>query len=219
MQGAGAEGIFRRVRWHGDSAGRIVHAPSPPPLLRRSTVSDFRLECAWCGTPLEGPGDASPPSAGGLSHGICLDCLGGMLQLPVTDMHALTTEEVDRLPFGLLELTRMGVVRRYNAAEAQLSGLSRETVVGKDFFREVAPCTRATEFEEHWRRLLREGGGDADFEFVFKFRSGHRLVRIRMLVSPELDRTLILVQDLERSDTRTERMMDEASRPRSSALG
>ena len=156
----------------------------------------FIVECAWCGsTILTDP--AATADRARVSHGVCVDCLGGLLDVPVTDMHALDADDVDRLPFGFLELTRMGVVRRYNAAEAQLSGLDPNRVIGRDFFREVAPCTQATEFEDRWRELLRQGGGDADFEFIFKFSSGHRLVRIRMIVSCDGGRNLILVQDLD----------------------
>ncbi len=154
------------------------------------------VECAWCGEVIERADDPNAP-ADRVSHGVCLDCLGGLLDMPVTDMHALDSEDVNRLPFGLMELTRMGVVRRYNVTEAEMAGLAVDSVLGKDFFREVAPCTQATEFEDRWRELLASGGGDADFEFVFRFQRGHRLVRIRMIVEDDGDRNLILVQDLE----------------------
>lgn len=167
------------------------------------------VECAWCGSVIERVDDPNA-AADRISHGVCLECLGGLLEMPVTDMHALDSGDVDRLPFGLMELTRMGVVRRYNVTEAELARLEVDSVIGKDFFREVAPCTQATEFEDRWRELHASGGGDADFEFVFRFRHGHRLVRIRMIVEEGGDRNLILVQDLEAVE-------DEAARLRSAS--
>ena len=160
---------------------------------------ELRIECAWCGDVLQRRQTAGE-DGDAVSHGLCISCLGGLLDMPVMDLNSLTEGEVNRLPFGWLELTRMGVVRRYNRTESDLSGLDPDRVRGKDFFREVAPCTQATEFEARWRDLIRNGGGDADFEFVFKFESGHRLVRIRMLVDPDLDQHLLLVQDLEAGD-------------------
>ena len=160
---------------------------------------EMLIECAWCARVIDSREEPDAPEDR-TSHGICLDCLGGLLEMPVTDMHDLSSDQVDRLPFGMMELTRMGVVRRYNQAEARLARTDPSRVVGRDFFREVAPCTQATEFEARWRELLKGGGGDADFEFVFRFEHGHRLVRIRMIVDPDLDRNLILVQDLEAGD-------------------
>lgn len=133
-------------------------------------------------------------SAARITHGICVDCLGGMLEMPLTDIHDLTCHDVDALPFGLIVLDREGRVVRYNSYEERLASRERESVLGRSFFSEVAPCAARTDFEETYRRLLEDGGGEADFEFIFRFVTGHRLVRIRMIVDPAREEQLILVR-------------------------
>lgn len=163
-------------------------------------MTTLKTFCAWCGSEIRDEGDATSraPGAAGhatVSHGICGSCAGDLFDVPVTDIYDLGTDLVDALPFGVLELAADGTVRVFNEAEARMSGLDGADVVGHDFFAEVAPCTRDTIVEERFRTLLARGGGDADITFVFRFRTGHRLVRIRMLVDPSRDRHLLLVQD------------------------
>lgn len=162
-------------------------------------VPDMRVACAWCGEHIEGAPQRHPSGADRTmrtSHGICTSCLGGILKVPLSDVYDLSVQDVDALPFGTIELTTEGTVLTYNAYEEELSGLDRNTVIGADFFRDVAPCTRGTEFQDHFHRLVEAGGGDADFKFLFRFRSGHRLVRIRMMVDPTREGQLIMIRDV-----------------------
>lgn len=163
--------------------------PDPPP------TGSLLVKCAWCGTTLRTLAASNTDARDRVSHGVCVDCLGGLLDIPLTDIYGLTEAEVDDLPFGVIGLDRHGIVRMYNAFEMELSRLQRESVIGDNFFTQVAPCTRDTIVEETFRSLLAAGGGDADLEFVFRFTSGHRLVRIRMIVDPAKETQLLMVRD------------------------
>ncbi|HET7435991.1 MAG TPA: PAS domain-containing protein [Thermoanaerobaculia bacterium] len=95
----------------------------------------------------------------------------------------LTAEELDALPFGTIQLDADGKILAYNRAEEQLSGRRRDEVVGKNFFVDVAPCTRVRRFYGAFqtgveRKLLNEV-----FDFTFRFPAGAREVRIRMIYS------------------------------------
>jgi photoactive yellow protein len=59
----------------------------------------------------------------------------------------LTDAELDALPVGAILLDTEGRVLRYNRAEASLARLSPGEVIGRNFFSEVAPCTRVREFQ------------------------------------------------------------------------
>jgi photoactive yellow protein len=48
---------------------------------------------------------------------------------------------LDELPFGVICLDEHGTIVQYNLAEARLARLDRSRVLGKDFFRQIAPCT------------------------------------------------------------------------------
>lgn len=148
--------------------------------------------CAWCSEWLEAPTDA--PEDAEISHGICSECVGGMLSLPVTNVYDLGAHEADALAFGVIGLDRDGVVTDYNAAEASLSGLDRERVIGRNFFTEVAPCTLETEFEERWKQLREVGEGKDEFTFVFRFSSGHKIVQVRALMKTG-GRSLLLIKE------------------------
>ena len=53
---------------------------------------------------------------------------------------AMSDLELDTLQFGVVEMAHDCTVLRYNAAESRLSGLPSDRVIGRQFFREVAPC-------------------------------------------------------------------------------
>ena len=54
----------------------------------------------------------------------------------------MTPEEVNALPYGFLILDREGVVQLYNRYESDMSRLGVDRVLGRNWFREIAPCTR-----------------------------------------------------------------------------
>ena len=108
---------------------------------------------------------------------------------------ALTPSEIDDLPFGYIALTRDGTILRYNRYEASLSRLDPRSVIGKNFFSEVAPCTQVKEFEGKFRAFANRDSGPAmlSFDFVFAFRHGLQNVRIGMVRSPANDEVIMTV--------------------------
>ena len=83
-----------------------------------------------------------------------------------------------------------GVVTNYNRFESNLSGLSTERVVGKQFFVQVAPCTNnymvAARFDEE--------SIDDEIEYVFTYKMKPTKVRLRLLKSPGSDHQYVLVE-------------------------
>ena len=55
-------------------------------------------------------------------------------------------EELDAAPFGVIIVDRNGVILEYNAYERSMAGLGVRTVLGLNFFTDVAPCTAIREF-------------------------------------------------------------------------
>ena len=154
-----------------------------------------RVVCAWCGRDLaEVPlADHGSP----MWYGVCAGCSTGVGKglFPSQSLSDLSEDQYDRLPFGLLELDATGHVRKYNAAEEALSGLQRDAVLGRDFFKEVAPCTRVREFEGVFREMVeRAETARRTFDFLFRFAGGDRFVHIAMCYDAPSERALILVQ-------------------------
>lgn len=92
----------------------------------------------------------------------------------------LTAQEIDQLAFGAVQLDAKGTVLQYNAAEASITGRKREDVIGRNFFREVAPCTDAPAFKGAFDAGVRSGDLNTMFEYVFDYRMAPTKVKIHM---------------------------------------
>ena len=111
------------------------------------------------------------------------------------DLDARTDQDLDLLPYGVIALDREGVIVRYNRVEARLARLDRALVLGKDFFRTVAPCTATPEFEGRFRAFIADPHGPSRirFEYVFNFRFGAQEVDIDLVRSSLPDRVYVCV--------------------------
>lgn len=112
---------------------------------------------------------------------------GESLDMPSVDVGRLgrmSPEQLDRLPFGVVTLDSNGRVIAYNDTESRLAGLPRESVLGRNFFGDVAPCTAVREFEGRFRDFAagRTRMALETFEFVFNFRHGAQ--RVVIMISP-----------------------------------
>jgi photoactive yellow protein len=108
--------------------------------------------------------------------------------------------ELDAMQFGVIGLDPDGVILRYNLYESRLARLDRNQVVGRNFFSEIARCTRTENFEGRFRAFVARGGMAADgvtrherFEFVFDFRFGAQDVTVDIVRAGTADRYYLLV--------------------------
>lgn len=87
--------------------------------------------------------------------------------------------ELDGLPYGAILLDSAGSIVAYNDTESRMARLPVEAVIGRNFFTEVAPCTRVKDFEGRFRTLAAgEGPGLATFDFTFPFPFGAQRVAV-----------------------------------------
>lgn len=117
------------------------------------------------------------------------------------DLSALTAADIDSLPFGYIALAPDGTIRKYNRYEADLARKDPQEVLGRNFFREVAPCTQVKEFEGRFRELAAGGGSELlTFDFEFRFRHGAQAVRIGFIRTPLENEVIVTVNRLRRLD-------------------
>lgn len=88
---------------------------------------------------------------------------------------------LDDLPFGVICLDDAGTILQYNLAEARLARLDRNRVLGKDFFRKIAPCTATAEFEGRFRRFAAGTEPRIAFTYVFDFKFGAQEVSVEIV--------------------------------------
>lgn len=96
----------------------------------------------------------------------------------------LSDEAIDGLPFGLLTLDSAGRVLAYNDTESRMSGLPRDRVIGRDFFNEVAPCTRVREFQGRFLELVQNPAQLRVQSFDFVFRFAHSEQQVSIVIVP-----------------------------------
>ena len=106
----------------------------------------------------------------------------------------ITDEELDGLAFGAIELDRTGRILRYNAAEADISGRDQAGMVGRDFFADVAPCTRGEAFEGRFRAGVKAGKMDVQFTYVLDHEMDATEVRVRMHTVEGKDSYWVLIK-------------------------
>lgn len=107
---------------------------------------------------------------------------------------------IDQLPIGVIVLDSNAKIQSFNRYEERLSGKLRQNVLGRDFFDDVAPCTRQIDLEGRLRDGLARRKLDLDVEFTFPYPYNRvpRDVRIRA-VSVETEgppATVLMVEDI-----------------------
>lgn len=105
----------------------------------------------------------------------------------------MSTEELNELPFGAIQLSPDGKVLSYNAMEADISGRSPDAVIGKDFFTQVAPCTNVQEFAGRFREGVKNGDLNAIFPYLFDFQMKPTRVWVRLFYSDKTHTAWVFV--------------------------
>lgn len=91
----------------------------------------------------------------------------------------LEEAQLDDLPYGVIVVDRTGMVLAFNRAESEATGIPRSQVLGRNFFRDVAPCTSVRAFAGRFERFVADAQHEIEpFEFVFPFASGAQRVTI-----------------------------------------
>ena len=157
-----------------------------------SPAGEHSIVCAWCnGLIREG-------KSGLASHGICLTCLGDKFDYPIENVALLNRGVADLLPYGFIRLDEQGIVLEYNTAESSLSGLPRGGVLGRNFFRSVAPCTCVKEFEGKVQEMIASGKAGRDqLQFLFKFPGRVTMVNLAMTYDPARHEVILLIRKIQ----------------------
>jgi photoactive yellow protein len=110
------------------------------------------------------------------------------------NINNISEEELDSLPYGVIQLDVAGNVMRYNSYEANLAGLTKQKVVGKNFFEQVAPCTEVREFYGKFEKGVAAGQMHTTFRFHFAFKKDSRDVTVTLFYNQRDETVWVLVQ-------------------------
>ena len=121
-----------------------------------------------------------------------------ILGLSFQNIDSMPAEELDKLPFGAIQLDPQGKVKNFNMYESQLSHLPKSTVIGRDFFREVAPCTDVKEFRGRFQEGVEKKFLHAKFNYHFAFKQDPRDVSVTLFYSDITSSVWVFVQPIGR---------------------
>lgn len=109
-------------------------------------------------------------------------------------MTKLDRNEIANLPYGGVELDRNGTILFYNQAEADICSRDSRGMAGKNFFREVAPCTNRPEFRGRFDEIVAGTKSMAMFDYTFDYNMKPTRVSIQMKKSIQGDSVWIFVK-------------------------
>ena len=110
---------------------------------------------------------------------------------------AMTAAELDTLPYGMIQLDATGRILKYNAVESRLASLPQAQAIGKQFFTEIAPCTKVQAFYGRFREGVIRESLDATFQFHFAFKQHPRDVTVRLFYSRRTRSVWVMISDHE----------------------
>jgi photoactive yellow protein len=107
---------------------------------------------------------------------------------------ALDDVQLDDLDFGVIGFDAETAVRRYNAFESKLAGLTPQRVLGSALFTAVAPCMNNFLVAQRFEDAAAAGTSlDATIDYVFTLRMRPAKVLLRLLASPGMALRYVLV--------------------------
>ena len=92
----------------------------------------------------------------------------------------MSDRDLNNLNFGAIQVDGNGVIMQYNAAEGDITGRDPKEMVGKNFFKDVAPCTDSPEFKGKFDAGVKSGDLDAVFEYTFDYKMEATKVKVQM---------------------------------------
>lgn len=109
-------------------------------------------------------------------------------------LSSLSTADLDKLAFGAVELDKNGRILRYNAAEGDITGRDPKDTIGKNFFKDVAPCTNSPEFYGRFEDGVKKGNLNTMFEYTFDYKMRPTKVKVQMKQDPNKESYWIFVK-------------------------
>lgn len=93
---------------------------------------------------------------------------------------SLSQQEADELPFGVIRVDDLGVVEIYNRNQSERGGVSVTSVVGKNFFTQVAPCCNNNLVYGRFKKGVARDELDTVFPYTFTYKMKPTAVQLRL---------------------------------------
>jgi photoactive yellow protein len=107
----------------------------------------------------------------------------------------MSVEQLDELPFGAIRLDKDGRILSYNTTESKLTGRDPKRVIGRNFFKDVAPCTNVQGFAGRFREGVAKGDMHVIFPYRFDFEMAPRDVTVTLFYSRQTETAWVFVRE------------------------
>jgi photoactive yellow protein len=108
----------------------------------------------------------------------------------------MTPDQIDSLAFGAIQLDSAGTILSFNATESTLTGRSKQSMIGHNFFNEIAPCCDRPAFRGVFDEGVRNGNLNIIFDYVFDYRMNATRVKVHMKAALADDSYWVFVKRL-----------------------
>jgi photoactive yellow protein len=97
----------------------------------------------------------------------------------------LTAEQADKLPYGVVKLDDQGNIEIYNQYNTDhFADFGNKSVIGKNYFNEVAPCSNNFIFSGRFHRGVENDFLDNVFDYCFTYKMMPTDVRVHLYRDP-----------------------------------
>jgi photoactive yellow protein len=108
--------------------------------------------------------------------------------------------EINGLPFGFVKVDLTGKILEYNMAEGEITGVDPKWALGKNFFDEVALCTKTNTFYGRFVDGVQKRFLNTTFDYVFDHRAEGVRVKVHMVMIPNHLGEMVVIITVRRMD-------------------
>lgn len=95
-------------------------------------------------------------------------------------LNNMTDHDLNKLAFGAVQVDAKGIILAYNKKEGDITGRDPKEVVGKNFFKDVAPCTDSSAFYGKFEEGVKKNELNVSFDYVFDYKMTPTKVQVYM---------------------------------------
>jgi photoactive yellow protein len=110
------------------------------------------------------------------------------------DLPYMSRAQLDALEFGVVRVDDGGTVQLYNRYESELANVDQEAAIGRNFFRELAPCTNNRLVFGRFKDGVAANKLDAFVTYAFTYKMRPTLVNIHLYRDPVSKTNWVMVK-------------------------